>query len=30
LYVIDRGAIIFQGTPKAALANEEVMRVLRG
>jgi branched-chain amino acid transport system ATP-binding protein len=30
LYVIDRGAIIFQGTPKAALANEEVMRTLRG
>lgn len=30
LYVIDRGAIIFQGTPKAALANEEVMQVLRG
>jgi branched-chain amino acid transport system ATP-binding protein len=30
LYVIDRGEIIFHGTPKDALANEEVMRVLRG
>jgi branched-chain amino acid transport system ATP-binding protein len=30
LYVIDRGAIIFQGTPKDALANEEVMQALRG
>ena len=30
LYVIDRGEIIFHGTPKEALANEEVMRTLRG
>jgi branched-chain amino acid transport system ATP-binding protein len=30
LYVIDRGEIIFQGTPKEALANENVMRTLRG
>jgi branched-chain amino acid transport system ATP-binding protein len=30
LYVIDRGEIIFQGTPKDALANEHVMRALRG
>ena len=30
LYVIDRGEIIFQGTPKDALANETVMRTLRG
>jgi branched-chain amino acid transport system ATP-binding protein len=30
IYVIDRGEIIFQGTPKDALANEEVMRALRG
>jgi branched-chain amino acid transport system ATP-binding protein len=30
LYVIDRGEIIFHGTPKDALANEEVMRALRG
>jgi branched-chain amino acid transport system ATP-binding protein len=30
LYVIDRGEIIFQGTPKEALANEDVMRTLRG
>ena len=30
LYVIDRGEIIFQGTPKEALANESVMRTLRG
>jgi ABC-type branched-subunit amino acid transport system ATPase component len=28
--VIDRGEIIFQGTPKEALANESVMRTLRG
>ena len=30
LYVIDRGEIIFQGTPTEALANENVMRTLRG
>ena len=30
LYVIDRGEIIFHGTPKDALANEGVMRALRG
>jgi len=30
LYVIDRGEIIFHGTPKDALANEQVMRALRG
>jgi branched-chain amino acid transport system ATP-binding protein len=30
LYAIDRGEIIFQGTPKDALADEKVMRALRG
>jgi branched-chain amino acid transport system ATP-binding protein len=30
LYVIDRGEITFQGTPKEALASEDVMRTLRG
>ena len=30
LYAIDRGEIIFQGPPKAALADERVMRALRG
>ena len=30
LYVIDRGEILFSGTPGEALANEEVMRALRG
>ena len=30
IYVIDRGEIIFHGTPKDALANEQVMRTLRG
>src|SRR6185312_1049016 len=30
LYVIDRGEIIFQGTPKDALANATVIRTLRG
>jgi branched-chain amino acid transport system ATP-binding protein len=30
LYVIDRGEILFQGTPQEALADEEVMRALRG
>ncbi len=30
LYVVDRGEILFQGTPQQALADEEVMRALRG
>ncbi len=30
LYVIDRGEIIFEGTPKEAFATEDVMRTLRG
>jgi branched-chain amino acid transport system ATP-binding protein len=30
IYVIDRGEIIFQGTPKEALVNDTVMRTLRG
>ena len=30
IYVIDRGEIIFEGTPAAALADEAVMRALRG
>jgi branched-chain amino acid transport system ATP-binding protein len=30
LYVIDRGEILFHGTPQDALADEEVMRALRG
>jgi len=30
LYAIDRGEILFQGGPQTALANEEVMRTLRG
>ncbi len=30
LYVVDRGEIVFQGTPQQALADEEVMRALRG
>lgn len=30
LYVVDRGEILFSGTPREALAEEEVMRVLRG
>jgi branched-chain amino acid transport system ATP-binding protein len=30
LYAIDRGEVIFQGEPAAAMANEEVMRTLRG
>jgi len=30
LYAIDRGEIIFHGTPKEALAAEDVMRTLRG
>jgi branched-chain amino acid transport system ATP-binding protein len=30
LYVIDRGKIVFHGTPQRALGDETVMRVLRG
>ncbi len=30
LYAIDRGEIIFQGDPKSALGNEEVMKTIRG
>ena len=30
LYAIDRGEIIFQGTPQEAVKNENVMRTLRG
>jgi branched-chain amino acid transport system ATP-binding protein len=30
LYTIDRGEIIFAGDPKAAFANEEVMKTIRG
>jgi branched-chain amino acid transport system ATP-binding protein len=30
LYAIDRGVIIFEGSPQAALANADVMRTLRG
>lgn len=30
LYAIDRGEIIFHGKPKDALANEEVMKTIRG
>jgi len=30
LYVVDRGEIVFHGTPQQALGNEEVMRALRG
>jgi branched-chain amino acid transport system ATP-binding protein len=30
LYVVDRGEIIFHGTPPQALANEAVIRTLRG
>jgi branched-chain amino acid transport system ATP-binding protein len=30
LYVIDRGKIVFHGTPQRALADEGVMRALRG
>jgi len=30
LYAIDRGEIIFHGTPKDALADDKVMRALRG
>jgi branched-chain amino acid transport system ATP-binding protein len=30
LYAIDRGEIIFAGTPSGAQADENVMRTLRG
>ena len=30
LYAIDRGEIIFQGDPRRALANEDVMKTIRG
>ena len=30
LYAIDRGEIIFEGAPQAALASEEIMKTLRG
>jgi len=30
LYVVDRGEIVFHGTPQQALADAEVMRALRG
>ncbi len=30
LYAIDRGEIIFQGDPRSALENEEVMKTIRG
>ena len=30
LYVVDRGEILFSGAPQQALADEEVMRALRG
>jgi branched-chain amino acid transport system ATP-binding protein len=30
IYVIDRGEVIFDGVPKEALTNENVMRTLRG
>ena len=30
LYLVDRGEIVFCGTPQQALADEEVMRALRG
>jgi branched-chain amino acid transport system ATP-binding protein len=30
LYVVDRGEILFSGTPQEALSDEEVMRALRG
>jgi len=30
LYVVDRGEILFSGTPQQALTDEEVMRALRG
>ena len=30
LYAIDRGEIIFHGSPRDALADEKVMKALRG
>jgi len=30
VYVLDRGEIVFHGTPQQALGDEEVMRTLRG
>jgi branched-chain amino acid transport system ATP-binding protein len=30
LYAIDRGEILFEGNPRSAFANEEVMRTIRG
>src|SRR5437868_967079 len=30
LYAVDRGGIVFHGTPQRALADKEVMRALRG
>src|SRR5438552_3130535 len=30
LYVMDRGEILFEGTPSDAFANQEVMRTIRG
>ena len=30
LYAIDRGEIIFQGDPRSAFDNEEVMKTIRG
>lgn len=30
LYVIDRGEIIFEGTPAEVFANKEVMQTIRG
>ncbi|HKC42584.1 MAG TPA: ABC transporter ATP-binding protein [Burkholderiales bacterium] len=30
LYAIDRGEVIFEGNPQAALASEEIMKTLRG
>jgi ABC-type branched-subunit amino acid transport system ATPase component len=30
LYAIDRGEIIFEGSPQGVFANEDVMKTLRG
>jgi branched-chain amino acid transport system ATP-binding protein len=30
LYAIDRGEIIFEGAPRSALGNVEVMKTIRG
>jgi len=30
LYAIDRGEIIFEGAPRQALENEDVMKTIRG